>query len=84
MLLLLLISERRYKRRPSYSPPPMRHQGRVRDYKNDPDTDHYIPNYERDGYNPGPRYGGRPEPRTSSISNNGPPYPMMGKSNLYS
>ncbi|KAI8983500.1 hypothetical protein BDB01DRAFT_791017 [Pilobolus umbonatus] len=27
----------------------------------DPDTDHYIPNYDRDGYMPGPRYGNKPE-----------------------
>ncbi|KAL1920543.1 uncharacterized protein VTP21DRAFT_920 [Calcarisporiella thermophila] len=25
------------------------------------DGDHYIPNYERDGYSPAPRYGNRPE-----------------------
>ncbi|RCH81258.1 hypothetical protein CU098_006009, partial [Rhizopus stolonifer] len=31
------------------------------DYRNDPETDHYIPNYERDGYVPGPRYGSKPE-----------------------
>ncbi|KAI8327951.1 hypothetical protein BD560DRAFT_417555 [Blakeslea trispora] len=34
----------------------MRNYGRSnRDYRNDPETDHYIPNYERDGYVPGPR-----------------------------
>lgn len=32
-----------------------------RDLRNEPDTDHYIPNYDRDGYVPGPRYGNKPE-----------------------
>ncbi|KAI9469006.1 MAG: hypothetical protein EXX96DRAFT_590070 [Benjaminiella poitrasii] len=50
--------DRRHKRRPSYSPPPMRNytNSRNRDVRNDPETDHYIPNYDRDGYMPGPRY----------------------------
>jgi hypothetical protein len=55
-----------------------------RDIRNDPETEHYIPNYERDGYNPGPRYGGKPD-----LMSNPPPFvggapggpggfPMMG------
>ena len=55
-----------------------------RDMRNDPDTDHYIPNYDRDGYVPGPRYGNKPEILSNSPfvgSNNPGPggFPMMGK-----
>lgn len=56
-----------------------RHQ---RDMRNDPETDHYIPNYERDGYVPGPRYGNKPEisaPAPFHGNGNGTGYPMMGK-----
>lgn len=55
-----------------------------RDMRNDPDTDHYIPNYERDGYIPGPRYGNKPEvlsnPPFAGPNNPGPGgFAMMGK-----
>lgn len=51
--------------------------------RNDPDTDHYIPNYDRDGYVPGPRYGNKPEVLSNSPfvgqNNPGGGFPMMGK-----
>lgn len=55
-----------------------------RDMRNDPDTDHYIPNYERDGYVPGPRYGNKPDvlsnPSFAGPNNAGPGgFAMMGK-----
>ncbi|OAD05251.1 C2H2-type zinc finger transcription factor [Mucor lusitanicus CBS 277.49] len=80
--------DRRHKRRPSYSPPPMRSYRNNRDIRNDPETDHYIPNYERDGYVPGPRYGSKPDlPAPMPFANSNPAvgapgagngYPMMG------
>ncbi|CAO0798763.1 unnamed protein product [Mucor circinelloides] len=82
--------DRRHKRRPSYSPPPMRNYRNNRDIRNDPETDHYIPNYERDGYVPGPRYGNKPEiPGPMPFANNpavgapgaGNGYPMMDMMN---
>ncbi|KAI8642566.1 hypothetical protein BD408DRAFT_416434 [Parasitella parasitica] len=82
--------DRRHKRRPSYSPPPMRNYRNNRDIRSDPETDHYIPNYERDGYVPGPRYGSKPDltgplafgnsnPAGSPgiVGSNGGGYPMM-------
>jgi hypothetical protein len=42
----------------------------------DADSDHYIPNYDRDGYVPGPRYGNKPEGQNAQ-NNFG--YPAMGK-----
>ncbi|KAI7904590.1 uncharacterized protein BX663DRAFT_502898 [Cokeromyces recurvatus] len=66
--------DRRHKRRPSYSP--MRNYSRNRDIRNDPETDHYIPNYDRDGYMPGPRYGSKPEP--SQFAGGYPMMEMMG------
>lgn len=75
--------QRRQRRRPSYSPPPMRsYQPRgERSMRNDPDTDHYIPNYDRDGYVPGPRYGNKPEVLSNSPfvgqNNPGGGFPMM-------
>lgn len=65
----------------------MRNYRNNRDIRNDPETDHYIPNYERDGYVPGPRYGNKPEiPGPMPFANNpavgapgaGNGYPMMG------
>ena len=58
-----------------------------RDIRNDPETDHYIPNYERDGYVPGPRYGSKPDiPAPMPFAGNSNPavgagngYPMMGR-----
>ncbi|KAG9298191.1 hypothetical protein G9A89_002679 [Geosiphon pyriformis] len=52
--------DRRYKRRRSLSPRRTAENG-----------DHYIPNYEKDGYVPGPRYGRPGEMRFP------PPYPVM-------
>lgn len=58
-----------------------------RDIRNDPTTDHYIPDYERDGYAPGPRYGGKPDlmPNNPPFMG-GPPgpggFPMMGKTKI--
>ncbi|KAL9558617.1 hypothetical protein MBANPS3_000826 [Mucor bainieri] len=84
--------DRRHKRRPSYSPPPMRSYRNNRDIRNDPETDHYIPNYERDGYVPGPRYGNKPDlPAPMPFAGSGNPavgapgagngYPMMDMMN---
>lgn len=52
-----------------------------RDLRNEPDTDHYIPNYDRDGYVPGPRYGNKPEvlSNPSFGPNNPGGFPIMGK-----
>ncbi|KAI9499201.1 hypothetical protein BDB00DRAFT_866685 [Zychaea mexicana] len=45
------------------------------DYHHDqPDGDHYIPNYERDGYAPAPRYSSLSESQSSPAFN----YPMIG------
>ncbi|KAI8884137.1 hypothetical protein K501DRAFT_248302 [Backusella circina FSU 941] len=67
--------ERRHKRRPSYSPPPMRggYSGARRNV-HEADSDHYIPNYDRDGYVPGPRYGNKPN---SQNAQNSFGYPAM-------
>ena len=49
----------------------MRNYRSNRDIRNDPETDHYIPNYERDGYVPGPRYGNKPDiPAPMPFANN--------------
>lgn len=45
-------SDRRSKRRRSVSPDPRRQPS--------DGGDHYIPNYDKDGYTPAPRYVGRP------------------------
>ncbi|GAA5807692.1 hypothetical protein MFLAVUS_001066 [Mucor flavus] len=81
--------ERRHKRRPSFSPPPMRNYQNSRpnrmerDLRNEPDTDHYIPNYDRDGYVPGPRYGNKPEvlSNPSFGPNNPSGFPIMDMMN---
>ncbi|CAO3630533.1 unnamed protein product [Mucor hiemalis] len=55
-----------------------------RSMRNDPDTDHYIPNYNRDGYVPGPRYGNKPEVLSNSpfVGQNNPGgFPMMDMMN---
>lgn len=66
--------ERRHvKRRPSphgdYGR--SRHDRDIRDPYDHHDGDHYIPNYDRDGYAPAPRYSSLPEAH-------GFGYPMMG------
>jgi hypothetical protein len=62
--------DRRYSRRrlSSYSPEyrgPSRSRSdrhsRGRERERDQDGDHYIPNYDRDGYAPGPKYSQMPE-----------------------
>lgn len=69
----------------------MRNYRNNRDIRTDPETDHYIPNYDRDGYVPGPRYGNKPEIPGPPFANNNPAagaaagnggggYPMMGNS----
>lgn len=67
-------TERRHiKRRPSphgdYGR--SRHDRDMRDPYDHHDGDHYIPNYDRDGYAPAPRYSSLPEAQ-------GFGYPMMG------
>ncbi|KAI8140368.1 hypothetical protein BJV82DRAFT_671798 [Fennellomyces sp. T-0311] len=44
------------------------------DYHHQADGDHYIPNYERDGYTPAPRYSNIPESQNSPAFG----YPMVG------
>lgn len=44
-------------------------------YLHDQDGDHYIPNYERDGYTPAPRYSSLPDSQSSA---GGMGYPMIG------
>ncbi|KAI8380887.1 uncharacterized protein BYT42DRAFT_284922 [Radiomyces spectabilis] len=86
------LSERRHKRRASFSPPPHGGRGyrggprgggmrdvRERDADYPQDGDHYIPNYERDGYVPGPRYSNMPE-RQQGRPGGG--YPMMDMMNV--
>jgi hypothetical protein len=72
--------DRRYRRRrlSSYSPEyhgPSRTRpdrpNRGRDRERDQDGDHYIPNYERDGYAPAPKY--------SQLPDNAPQYNYPGK-----
>ncbi|KAF7720961.1 hypothetical protein EC973_005674 [Apophysomyces ossiformis] len=68
--------ERRHKRHASFASPPhssrpygasrgprgsRERDSRESDYHHQ-EGDHYIPNYERDGYVPGPRYSSIPEP----------------------
>ncbi|RUS12953.1 hypothetical protein BC937DRAFT_86615, partial [Endogone sp. FLAS-F59071] len=67
--------DRRYKRRRSPTPPSRsgRVSGAGRDGSSTADGDHYVPNYERDGYNPAPKFGNMPESTTF------PFYPMLAE-----
>ncbi|ORX91462.1 hypothetical protein K493DRAFT_286786 [Basidiobolus meristosporus CBS 931.73] len=72
--------ERRYRRSPS----PRRDRDRDRRIEADRDGDHYIPNYNRDGYVPAPRYGNNPEANGSQFGSGGNysfggPGSMMGE-----
>ncbi|KAI9303393.1 hypothetical protein BJ944DRAFT_232204 [Cunninghamella echinulata] len=79
--------ERRHKYRRSSPSPPSQHshhyyrggysrQKETRERDDYSDGDHYIPNYERDGYTPGARYGGRQmdQPNVQKFN-----YSVMGK-----
>lgn len=54
---------------------------RSRNYRDDPEVEHYIPNYDRDGYKPGPRYKHRNERNAPQFAIGG--YSMMGKQHKY-
>ncbi|KAK9722993.1 hypothetical protein K7432_002293 [Basidiobolus ranarum] len=72
--------DRRYRRSPS----PRRDRERERRPEAERDGDHYIPNYNRDGYVPAPRYGNNPEANGAPFGAGGNygfggPAPTMGE-----